>query len=88
MNKNAHLEYEVRKKSGVIAALLNFIFPGAGYVYCGNYILGLLAFLITVIAAIFTMGLSLLVTEPIMIIDGFLVADRANKQILKKVLKQ
>ncbi len=35
------IEYESKKKSGFVAALLNLFIPGAGYMYCGNIILGL-----------------------------------------------
>ena len=31
------LEYELKKKSGIIAALLNLVIPGAGYAYCTNW---------------------------------------------------
>lgn len=78
---------ESRKKSGWAAAFLNLLLPGAGYMYCGTWILGILAFLFTVAVAVTSMGAGLLIMYPILFIDGFLSAGRANKKMIEKLLK-
>lgn len=79
------IEYESKKKSGFVAALLNLFIPGAGYMYCGNIILGLFVLLISI-----PMGIFILEAYPawalIMIIDGFLAAGRYNKKLGKKIM--
>ncbi|MDZ4202516.1 MAG: hypothetical protein U1C96_10265 [Gallionella sp.] len=72
---------EYRKKSGWIAALLNWIIPGAGYMYCGRTFLGIAA-LLFIVAAYMTIGLLAMVFTPFLIIDGFLSARRYNKQLI------
>ena len=49
---------ESRKKSGWLAAFLNVIVPGAGYAYCGNWVLGAVAFLIVPVLILVTLTLA------------------------------
>lgn len=86
-NQDKQIAYESQKKSGFVAAILNFLLPGIGYMYCGNVILGLLVIFIAVAVFIFTAGIGLFALIPIVIIDGFLCAARANKKLGKKLLK-
>lgn len=79
------IAYESQKKNGFVAAILNFLLPGVGYFYCGNVVLGLLV-LFLAIAALLTGGLGFIVLTPIVIIDGFLAASRANKKLGKKLV--
>ena len=86
-NPDKHIAYESQKKSGFVAAILNFFIPGIGYMYCGNIILGILVLCIAVAILVFTAGVGLVVLTPIVIIDGFLCASRANKKLGQKLLK-
>lgn len=79
------MEFEARKKSPGLAAFLNFLIPGLGYMYCGNYVIGILAFLFVLFVGIVTLGLALFITVPVMIIDGVLCAGRANRNLAKKM---
>ena len=83
---NDMLLYESQKKSGAVAVVLNFFIPGAGYMYCGNIILGLAAMFITLVVAVVSMGIGMVIMTPILIIDGFLAADRANKQLAARLM--
>ena len=79
---------ESRKKSGWIAAILNWFIPGAGYMYCGRVILGVFVFLLAIGVAVATMGFGLLFLIPILVVDGFLAANRYNKKMMAEVLAQ
>lgn len=78
---------ESKKKSGWIAAILNLVLPGAGYAYCGRWILGIVVFAIL-------FALSVAADTPmvaygfavILAIDGFLAANRYNKKMIESVL--
>lgn len=82
-----------KKKSGWIAALLNLVIPGAGYIYCGRYFLGIVAFIFVVCMwavflaawAIFGVfaGWSLAL---MLFIDGFLCARRYNREMIETEL--
>lgn len=85
-NLKSKLLYDNNKKSGFVAAMLNMIFPGLGYVYCGRIILGIFAFLLFIAVAIFTLGYGLILLWPMFVIDGFLCANRANNKLLEKLL--
>ena len=79
---------ESRKKSGWIAALLNLVIPGAGYVYCGRWILGIIAFFF-VLALYFTAGPFIGISLGlILVIDGFLCASRYNKHVIQEILRE
>ena len=77
---------ESKKKSGWIAALLNWVIPGAGYMYCGRVLLGVFVLFIAIIIAVSTAGIGLLILMPILIVDGFLAANRYNKKMMQEVL--
>jgi hypothetical protein len=70
------------RKSGLVAAFLNILIPGLGYMYCGRVLLGMMVFIITVVVIIGTAGIGALVMYPILILDGFLCAGRANRRII------
>ena len=80
------LRVEAQKKSGWIAALLNLFLPGAGYVYCGRWILGIIAFLFTVAIAVVTAGVGWIGMALLLVIDGFLCAGRYNKALITKII--
>ena len=79
---------ESRKKSGGIAALLNLFLPGAGYMYCGRWILGIAAFFVVAALFVFSFGLAVIPLVLILIIDGLLCARRYNKKLITEVLKE
>lgn len=85
-NARLLLQVEAEKKSGWIAALLNLVIPGAGYAYCGRWVLAVLAFLIVVGIAAITMGMAYPFLAFVMFVDGFLCANRHNKAVIKRVL--
>ena len=87
------LELEAKKKSGWIAALLNLVLPGAGYMYCGRIILGIFVLLVGVflIVGSFTIpGVGAFYGSfvLIMIVDGFLCAGRYNKKAITAAIAQ
>ncbi len=78
---------ESKKKSGWLAAVLNLVLPGAGYAYCGRWILGIVVFAILLALSIaaetpaVALGFAL-----ILAVDGFLAANRYNKKMIQAVL--
>ena len=79
---------ESRKKSGGIAALLNLFLPGAGYIYCGRWLLGIFAFFFVIAMLIFSLGFAAIGIVLMLVIDGFLCAGRYNKDLINSVLKE
>lgn len=83
------LTIESRKKSGWAAAFLNLFLPGAGYAYCGRWILAAIAFLFAAAIALgsgdTTNAAPLAV---IFFIDGFFAAGRFNKKLIATVLAE
>lgn len=82
------LRVEAKKKSGWLAAFLNLILPGAGYIYCGRWVLGIIVFLIVLGLAIASGGLIAIPLIVILIADGFLAAGRYNKKLINSVLAE
>lgn len=87
------LELEAKKKSGWIAALLNLVIPGAGYMYCGRIILGIFVLMLGVVLFLGTftipdVGVFYGSFVLVMIVDGFLCAGRYNKKAITKALAQ
>jgi len=75
---------EQKKKSGALAAGLNLLIPGAGYIYCGRVILGIGAFIFAIlIILIYPYGA--IIIWLVVIIDGFLCAERYNKTLAKEI---
>jgi hypothetical protein len=79
---------ESRKKSGGIAALLNLFLPGAGYIYCGRWLLGIFAFFFVIAMLIFSLGFAAIGIVLMLVIDGFLCAGRYNRNLINSVLKE
>ncbi|TAJ91782.1 MAG: hypothetical protein EPO31_13830 [Gammaproteobacteria bacterium] len=73
-----------KEKSGLLAAGLNILLPGAGYMYCGRPILGIIV-LPFVIGMIFVTPAGALGIWIVLIIDGFLAAGRYNKCLAQKI---
>lgn len=82
------LKVEARKKSGWIAALLNLVIPGAGYVYCGRWFLGIIAFFFVIAMFIVSLGYAALGLVLLLIVDGFLCAGRYNKNLILKIIAE
>jgi len=79
---------ESRKKSGFIAALLNLFIPGAGYIYCGRWLLGIFAFFFVVGVFFLSLGLAVIGLVLMLVIDGYLCAGRYNRKLIERVLKE
>lgn len=85
---------EHSKKSGWLAALLNLIIPGAGYMYCGRWVLGLIAFAFVALLDAVALVLSLLGASSWLLVsinlmlfaDGFLAARRYNRRLVEDAL--
>lgn len=77
---------ESKKKKGWIAAVMNLFIPGAGYMYCGRWVLGVIALFIAIGIGIATAGVGLTPLAVVLIIDGFLSADRYNKKLMAELL--
>lgn len=66
---------ESRKPSGAIAALPILLLPGAGYVYCGRWVLGVVAFFFTVGLFVMSFGIAAIGLILMLVIDGLLCAE-------------
>jgi ABC-type multidrug transport system permease subunit len=77
-----------RKKSGVVAALLNLFLPGAGYAYCGRWVLGIVAFCMIVGMLVVSLGFAAVGLALLLIIDGFLCAGRYNKLLIATMIQE
>lgn len=80
------LRIEAKKKSGWLAAFMNLVFPGAGYMYCGRWLVGILAALLVIFMYVEIpeagLGISLL-----LFVDGFLSVSSYNKKLIENELK-
>lgn len=76
-----HIVYESSKKSPIVAMVLNFFLPGAGYAYCGKRIAGIITFCAVVILMLCTFGLLGFLIFPLLALDGVRAAGRANRQL-------
>lgn len=77
-----------KRKSGLLAAVLNLFLPGLGYMYCGRILLGIFVGIILLPIEILLMGEIPLAVVPIwiiMFIDGFLASGRYNKKLEEKI---
>ena len=77
---------ESRKKSGLVAALLNLFLPGAGYIYCGRWFLGIIAFFFIVAMFVMSLGLAAIGIIIILVVDGLLCANRYNRDLTEKMI--
>jgi hypothetical protein len=77
-----------KRKSGIVAALLNLFLPGAGYAYCGRWVLGILASIIAIGMFIASFGLAAFGIVLILVIDGFLCASRYNKLLVERMIQE
>ncbi len=69
------------KKSIVITLVLNLLFPGSGYAYHDRWLLGVIAFVITLITYLYTFGLGLVIVVPIMLIHTFFSIKTYNQRL-------
>jgi hypothetical protein len=77
-----------KKKSGPVAALLNLFLPGAGYDYCGRWVLGIVAFFMVVAMFVVSLGFAAVGIILILLIDGFLCAGRYNKELVARMIEE
>jgi ribosomal protein L32 len=73
-----------KHKSGFLAAGLNILVPGLGYMYCGRVLLGIIV-LPFVVGMVFVMPALAITMWVVLIIDGFLAAGRYNKMLEQKI---
>ncbi len=76
-----------KNKSGLLAAGLNILLPGLGYMYCGRIFLGIIV-LPFVIGLIYVQPFAAITIWIVLIIDGFLAAGRYNKNWRVKLVRQ
>jgi len=77
-------ELRAKNKSGWLAAGLNILLPGLGYIYCGRVFLGVVV-LPFVLGLVYVMPPAALTIWAILVIDGFLAAGRYNKTLDQKI---
>lgn len=82
------MQYEAEKRNGFAAAVLNLIIPGVGYAYCGNYLTGILSFIIWGVLMIMTLGFAHLFLAPLFVIDSFFWCNRHNRRLYKKLIQE
>ena len=73
-----------KQKSGLVAAMLNLVIPGVGYMYCGRIFLGIIVFPFVILLIILS-PFTLLFMWLILIVDGFLAAERYNRKLAQKI---
>lgn len=82
----------IKEKSLPLAIGLNILFAGAGYLYMGKWVVGILAFLLILGIAMSIPAQSvfstILVIQIIMAIDMFMLFKRNAKQVLEQTSKK
>ena len=78
---------ESRKKSRFVAILLNIFLPGAGYMYCGRWILGIVAFFFVVTLLVVSFGLAAIGLYIALIVDAALCVGRYNRKMTESLIK-
>ncbi|TPV92432.1 MAG: zinc ribbon domain-containing protein [Myxococcales bacterium FL481] len=73
-----------RRKNPALAAAMNVLVPGAGYIYCGRVFLGIIAFPF-VAGMLFYEPLAGFGLTLVMIVDGFLAAGRYNRRLDERI---
>ncbi|HTF98584.1 MAG TPA: hypothetical protein VL995_20755 [Cellvibrio sp.] len=79
---------ESRKKSRFIAILLNLFVPGAGYMYCGRWVLGIIVFFFVISLLIASFGLAAIGLIVVLVIDGALCVGRYNRKMTENLIKE
>jgi TM2 domain-containing membrane protein YozV len=79
---------EARKKSRFVAILLNLFIPGAGYVYCGRWVLGLLALWFTVVLWVQVGWPVAILLIFVLVIDGALCVGRYNRKMTEQLIME
>ncbi len=72
---------QVFRKDPVLTSLINLIFPGAGYMYIGQFSKGLFWFLVAVAAWFFTRGLGLIAVYLWVMYDSAREAIQVNRAV-------
>ena len=76
-----------RKKSRFVAILVNLFLPGAGYMYCGRWVLGVITFFFVITLLIFSWGLAALGLVVALVVDGALCAGRYNRKMTEELIR-
>ena len=78
---------ESRKKSRLVAILLNLLLPGGGYMYCGRWILGVVAFFFVITLLIFSWGFAAFGLVIALVVDGALCVGKYNRKMTEDLIK-
>lgn len=81
-NENVNVVVTKSPKSVGIAIILSFLFGPLGMLY-STILGGIIMFIISIIVAIFTLGIGLIVTWPICIIWAAIAASMHNRKLMK-----
>lgn len=84
-NATMMMHYETNKKSGGIAGFLNFLIPGAGYLYCRRWILAPIALFFALGAVGSGNPLIIAFFWGLFVVDGFLCAGRHNRKLVERM---
>lgn len=74
-----------KRKYGFMAAGLNLLLPGAGYIYCGRIFLGIIALPFFILFIVMSGPIFYGPLWAILIIDGFISATIYNKKLDKRI---
>lgn len=72
---------QVFRKDPILTSLINLIFPGAGYMYLGQFSKGLIWFLVAIAAWYFTRGLGLIAVYLWVMYDSARQAIEVNRSV-------
>jgi hypothetical protein len=78
---------ESRKKSRFVAILLNIFLPGAGYMYCGRWILGIVAFFFVILLVVVSLGVAAIGLYIVLIVDAALCVGRYNRRMTEDLIR-
>ncbi len=81
MSENIRDKGDSFRKDPILTSLLNLIFPGAGYMYLGQFNKGIFWFLIAVAAWFFTRGLGLIAVYLWVMYDSSREAIKINRGV-------
>jgi len=79
---------ESRKKSGIVAALLNLFLLGSGYIYLGKWITGIIIGLFLIFMVITELGWPMFGLLVFIFVDGFLEAKKYNNKVISDTIRE
>ncbi|MEI6152905.1 MAG: sugar ABC transporter permease [Deltaproteobacteria bacterium] len=67
-----------KKKNVVVAIILNILLVGAGHIYLGMWLKGVMLFIFAILAGIFTAGTAILLPMGYAVFDAFRCTKKIN----------